>query len=143
MGAAWDLICGTSCFYNSKTEKVIGGGGQVYHSAQLMRSSFYNSALYAAVNHIQLTKSFGVFTSLSVEKEPNPNKYLLQIFLDSEFKIGETHHINSLNVLISLVGPWKWWSRLHVWNSEVSNIVCDFLKKGTKLEDQANQLNII
>ena len=56
------------------------------------------------LTHSQSTNSSNVFTSLPVEKEiiTNHNKYSLKNFADSEFKIGETHLINSLNVFIRL-----------------------------------------
>ena len=43
----WDLICGTSWFNKSKTESY--KRRKVCHSAQLMLSSSYNSALYTPV----------------------------------------------------------------------------------------------
>ena len=44
----WDLTCGTSWFYKSKTENVTGGRKSDI-LPKLMLPSFFNSALYTAV----------------------------------------------------------------------------------------------
>jgi hypothetical protein len=87
------------------------------------------------LTHSQSTNSSNVFTSLPVEKEiiRNHNKYSLKNFADSEFKIGETHLINSLNVFIRLPFEMIKTPKLNLtWSeilTEVSDIVYQFFRK--------------